>query len=200
MTLIDRIGPPARLLDGLRARYNEPQRHYHTWSHIGALLRHFDIGHVRLYRPKPVLWALFWHDAIYDPTQTDNEEKSAQLLIEEARSELSSDDLSFAAAIIRATAKHELIEGLSRPDSEDMGFFLDIDMSILAALPDVFDTYEANIRKEYAFVPEDNFRAARAGILQSFLERDRIYYTPVFLHAWEAKARGNLRRSIAALS
>lgn len=200
MTLIDRIGPSAKLLDGVRARYQEPHRHYHTWSHIGALLRHFDIGHVRLHRPKPVLWALFWHDAIYDPQRTDNEEMSAQLLIQEARSELSSEDLAFAAAIIRATEKHALTGGIKEAEREDMGFFLDVDLSILAAVPDVFDTYEANIRKEYAFVPEEKYRSARAGILQRFLERDRIYYTPVFLHAWEAKARSNLRRSIAALS
>lgn len=200
MTLVDKIGPPARLIDGLRARYGEPQRHYHTWAHIGALLRHFEIGHVRLHRPKPVLWALFWHDAIYDPTRKDNEEMSAQLLIEEARSELSSDDLAFAAAIIRATATHELIEGLNWRDREDMSFFLDIDLSILAASPDAFAAYEANIRKEYAFVPDEKYKAARAAVLTKFLGRDRIYYTPVFLHAWEAKARTNLRGSIAALT
>lgn len=200
MSSLSRIAPPDSLLDGLKARYGEPKRHYHTWAHIEALLRHFEAGSVTLHRPKPVLWALYWHDAVYDPTRGDNEAVSATLLVEEAREDLSTEDLSFATAIIRATHKHQLIEGLSGEDREDMAFFLDIDLSILAAREDVFDTYEKNIRKEYAFVPEARYREARAGILKTFLERERLYFTPTYLHAWENRARANLRRSIEALS
>jgi predicted metal-dependent HD superfamily phosphohydrolase len=65
---------PAALMEALRQRYYEPQRHYHTWAHVEALLGHYRRWVRSLNRPEPVLWALYWHDAIYDPQRKDNEE------------------------------------------------------------------------------------------------------------------------------
>ena len=191
---------PAARLAGLKARYAEPQRHYHTWAHIEALERHFERLRAHLHRPEPVLWALYWHDAIYDPTAKDNEDRSADLLLKEAADHLSPDDLAFADTIIRATAKHLVPEGLTDQDRADLSLFLDMDLSILAASPRVFDTYEANVRAEYAFVPDDAFRAGRGAILKSFLARERLYFTDVCAADWESPARENLARSIERLA
>ena len=79
---------PAPLLEGLRTRYAEPQRHYHNWLHIEAMLKHFRRWEDEFHRPEPVLWALYWHDAVYDPLAQDNEEQSAQLLEREASGHL----------------------------------------------------------------------------------------------------------------
>lgn len=190
---------PARLLDGLKVRYGEPQRHYHTWDHIGALKRHYDDLAVHWRRPVPVLWALYWHDAIYDPTASDNEELSAQLLEAEGSSVLAEDDLAFAAQIIRATAKHEIPAGLDDADESDLSLFLDTDLSILGAPEPVFDQYEADVRAEYAFVPDEAFRAGRLRILKSFADRETIYFTKVGQKRWDQQARANLARSIARL-
>lgn len=187
---------PAELIEGLKARYGEAQRHYHTWDHIEALKRHFDGLSESWHRPEPVLWALYWHDAIYDPTRADNEELSAQLLEEEGRGHLNDDDLAFAAQIIRATAKHEVPDGLGPEDEHDLALFLDIDLSILGAPDAVFDRYEADVRKEYAFVPEEAFRAGRARILKGFAERREIYFTEEGRLRWDARARSNLQRSL----
>ncbi|MEQ8300785.1 MAG: hypothetical protein RH945_09605 [Hyphomonas sp.] len=190
---------PARLLDGLKARYGEPQRHYHTWDHIGALKRHYDDLSAHWHRPVPVLWALYWHDAIYDPTASDNEELSAQLLEAEGSSVLAEDDLALAAQIIRATAKHEIPSGLDPDDENDLALFLDIDLSILGAPAPVFDQYEADVRAEYAFVPDEAFRAGRLRILNSFADRETIYFTKAGQNRWDQQARANLGRSIARL-
>lgn len=107
--------------------------------------------------------------------------------------------LEEAAVIIEATVKHQLPNGLSGEALEDAALFLDMDLSILATRPDVFDGYEQQIRTEYLFVPEEVYRSARAGILKGFLAREQLYFTTHFRSLWETQPRDNLARSIRAL-
>lgn len=192
-------GPPEALISGLRSRYTEPHRHYHSWAHIEALLRHYHRWEAHLYRPVPVLWALYWHDAIYDPQAKDNEEQSARLLEQDTASHLSAEDIAFAAAIVRATAGHALPAGLREADAADMSLFLDMDLSILGSPESVYDRYELDIRKEYAFVPAEAYRAGRGAFLKDFLKRPRLYFTELAHKEWDAPARANLARAIEAL-
>lgn len=191
--------PSSSLLQDLQARYSEPQRYYHTWDHIQALLGHYSGIVDHLHDPVAVLWALYWHDAIYDPQASDNEDRSADLLNEMAPSELAYQSRNRADAIIRATKRHLIADGLSPNDRADMELFLDIDLSILASSQRAFEVYEDQIRKEYAFVPEAIYVQARKGILKGFLNRDRLFFSDVFHERWEARARENLIRSIETL-
>lgn len=192
-------GAPEALISRLRGLYTEPQRHYHSWAHIEALLRHYRRWEAHLHRPVPVLWALYWHDGIYDPQAKDNEEQSARLLEQDAAGHLPAEDIAFAAAIVRATAGHALPAGLSAADAADMSLFLDMDLSILGAPEPVYDRYEVGIRKEYAFVPVEAYRAGRGAILRDFLTRPRLYFTDLAHTEWDAPARANLARAIEAL-
>lgn len=188
------------LLASLRQRYDEPQRHYHSWAHIEALLRHYETIKSKLNDPDAVLIALYWHDAIYDPMAADNEAKSADLMLEEAQGLLPEDRLKRADTIIRATATHTVPEGVSDADKSDLELFLDIDLSILATPKAVFDQYEQDIRKEYAHVPIDLYRQGRGAVLTTFLERERLYFSDGFFSKWEQTARTNLQTSIDLLS
>jgi predicted metal-dependent HD superfamily phosphohydrolase len=190
---------PEPLIEALRARYSERGRHYHSWGHIEALLRHYRRWEAHFRRPAPVLWALYWHDAIYDPQAKDNEEQSAVLLEREAQGHLPTDDIAFAATIVRATTAHEVPGGLGHENAKDTALFLDLDLSILGAPIHVYDRYETDIRKEYAFVPEPAFRAGRGAILKAFLARERLYLTNLAHAEWDAPARANLTRAMAAL-
>jgi len=190
---------PAALMEALHQRYDEPQRHYHTWAHVEALLGHYRRWVRYLNRPGPVLWALYWHDAIYDPQAKDNEERSAQLLEKEAAGHLSPHDIDFAAAIVRATATHTVPDGLPTHDAEDLALFLDMDLSILGAPEDVYDQYEKDIRSEYAFVPAEAYRVGRGAVLSGFLNRSRLYFTDIAHAEWDAAARSNLARAMRAL-
>lgn len=149
--------------------------------------------------PTTVLWALYWHDAIYDPSSAENERNSALLLREEASGLISTRELDDAAAIIDATAKHAVPSGLTTEQESDLKLFLDIDLSILGQRDEVFDDYEAAIRQEYSFVPLELYKAGRISILQGFLNRDRLFFTDTFHELWEKKARENLKRSISDL-
>jgi predicted metal-dependent HD superfamily phosphohydrolase len=193
------IEPPPHLINGLRKRYGEPHRAYHNWSHIEALLKHFHAHRGLVNAPTTVLWALYWHDAIYDPSSAENERNSALLLREEASGLISTRELDDAAAIIDATAKHAVPSGLTTEQESDLKLFLDIDLSILGQRDEVFDDYEAAIRQEYSFVPLELYKAGRISILQGFLNRDRLFFTDTFHELWEKKARENLKRSISDL-
>ena len=176
----------------LAACHTEPHRHYHTMDHITAVLCHLE----DLHSSTPVArLAAFFHDAVYDPTRSDNEEQSAELA-HEVLTALDRPEADDVAAIVRATAKHELPTDAPR----ETAAFLDADLAILGARAEVYDTYAANIRAEYAHIADDDFRTGRRTVLEGFLSRDRLFFTTAGQAKFEAAARGNLRREIQQLS
>jgi predicted metal-dependent HD superfamily phosphohydrolase len=142
---------------------------------------------------------LYWHDAIYDPTASDNEARSANLLRNDAAGILPEEEIEAAAQIIRATEKHCIPDGVDPALRSDMGLFLDLDLSILGQPRKIFDAYEAAIKKEYGFVPMEAYRKGRSAVLKSFLGRPQLYFTNEIRLLWENTARENLARSIDAL-
>jgi predicted metal-dependent HD superfamily phosphohydrolase len=178
-------------LDDLVARYGEPHRRYHDLSHIEACLRVFDEHRGLAERPGEVIAALLFHDAIYDPTRTDNEARSAAL----ARSVLvdaSDDSIARIAAAIEATASHEAHDA-------DARLVLDVDLSILGSDAITYDAFERAIRAEYAHVPDDAFRIGRTAVLARFEARSPIFHTEGLRAQLEAPAHANLARTIASL-
>ena len=58
--------------------YNKVDRHYHNLNHISNCLAEFDsVGKSAFDYPMESELALWYHDFIYFPTLTDNEEKSS---------------------------------------------------------------------------------------------------------------------------
>jgi predicted metal-dependent HD superfamily phosphohydrolase len=74
-----------------------------------------------------------------------------------------------------------------------------VDLSIPGREAEVFWRYEGDIRKEYAWVPEDLFRRERVKILRGFLDRPQIYYHQEYREKFETQARSNLEQAIARL-
>ena len=192
-------GVPEGVLIDLRQRYAEPQRAYHTWSHIEALLALFSEVSHRLHDSKSVMYGILFHDAVYDPTRGDNEDKSADLLRSLGPEVLDEATKARAVRLVLATKAHAVPSGVPLEEAEDAAIFLDMDLSILAAPIDQFDAYERNIRAEYAHVPDESFRVGRGRVLQEFISRDRL-----FLSAWgharfAVNARQNLQRSLQSI-
>ena len=176
--------------DELVALYSEPHRHYHDLTHLDACLIAFDEHRELAARPGEVLAALLFHDAIYDPTRSDNESRSAEL----ARTVLegaSTESLDRIAHAIEATRTHDAA------GDPDVALVLDVDLSILGAEPETYDAFERAIRREYAHVPDALFASGRRAVLEGFARRDRIYVTRDFHDALDARARANLARAIA---
>lgn len=189
---------PAALVDELRKRHAEPQRHYHDWTHVEALLRHFESVKERIADREAVLYAILFHDSVYDPRAKDNERRSAALLLE-SDPPIGATSLALAHRMIVATEGHVMPDELDPRALEDCAHFLDMDLAILGADAERFDIYEDQVRREYAHVPEDAFRKGRAQVLRTFLARERLYFSEWGQQRFERRARENCRRSIAAL-
>ena len=180
----------------LEAAYAEPHRRYHTRRHIEDCLEKLEAwpglspGERRLLE-----WAIWWHDAVYDPRASDNEARSAELAARELPAlGATPAEVGEVARLIRLTAGHQV------PEGDDMGAVLvSIDLSILAAEPRAYDDYAQAVREEYAHVPQEAWRAGRAAVLQRFLDAPVIFPDPEFRASFEAQARANLAREIASL-
>ena len=187
-------GDPARLFAQLASAYAEPRRAYHNAHHIADCLEQLDSARALAQRPDEVETAMWFHDAVYDPRAKDNEARSAAWAVQAlAEAEIANDNAERVAALILAT-KHD-----REPDGADGALLLDVDLSILGREPEAFAAYDRAIRKEYAWVPEADYRAGRAAILESFLRRPVIYRTEFFRNRLEAQARDNLQSCIARL-
>lgn len=178
--------------DALIAAYNAPGRHYHNLAHIRdclAKLAHVDgLSDAERDILSEAIW---WHDVVYDPTRADNEELSAQL----AEAYVGPDIAREVGRLIRLTKTHQ-VERTDRLGA----ILISIDLSILGAEPARYDAYAAAIRREYAHVPDSDYRAGRAGVLRQFAARPFIFPDAGFAEAYDRQARENLARELAALS
>lgn len=180
--------------DLLVRSYSDATRHYHTTQHLAECLELFDQVRSHAEHPAEVEVALWCHDAIYVPTQDDNEQCSAVLARDLSRLiGLTSESERRIEGLVMATQPG----GLSTPTADEQ-LLMDIDLSILAASPARFSEYEAQVRMEYAHVPEAVFRRERARILNYLLIRPAIYGSAPLRHL-ESAARANLQHSIDAL-
>jgi predicted metal-dependent HD superfamily phosphohydrolase len=136
--------------------------------------------------------SLWFHDAIYDPRQHDNEKQSARWAVQVAQKiGLSLNIAERLRSLILAT-RHDAI-----PETPDAKTLVDIDLAILGTSEERFDLYERQVRQEYHWVSEDEFCQARRQILNRFLARPVLYNTTYFQERFEHQARTNLLRSIA---
>jgi pantetheine-phosphate adenylyltransferase len=187
-------GNGIEMWEELLSAYMDDSRHYHNWKHVTDMATEFkDVEHF-LRNPLAVEMAIWYHDAVYDAKSRDNEEKSAELAKKAvAKMGLSDSFGSQVATLIMAT-KHATL-----PPDRDAQFLVDLDLAILGKSEKEFDEYELNVRKEYEWVPWEEFASKRAQILQSFLDRHSIYSTQFFRDRYESVARKNIARSIAKL-
>lgn len=179
----------------LARRYGEPRRAYHTLTHIGAMLAVVEEFAGAASDPLALRLAVWFHDAIYDARRTDNEAESARYargVLETAA--LPPSTLDAVERLILATKTHE-----AAPDDPDAALLLDADLAVLGAAPTDYDRYAQAIRKEYDWVPEERYRDGRRKVLESFLERPRLYHTPALFERLEQAARANLKRESEAL-
>jgi predicted metal-dependent HD superfamily phosphohydrolase len=166
--------------------YAEPQRAYHTLQHLEECLCTLDEAKVTGLVAKPDLieMALWFHDAVYDPQGSENEELSVQMALEAlGNTEMTRE----VARLIMLTKAHQ------PGDGADDAWIIDIDLAIFAQPMKRVLEYERQIRAEYAWVPEEVYVEKRAEILHGFLHRPRIYLTTWARERFESLARENLR-------
>lgn len=180
----------ARLLK----RWSEAQRRYHGLRHLSAMLLFINEFATHAEDPDAVRLAAWYHDAIYDPRASDNEERSAVL----AESELaglgqSGERVAEVARLVRLSAGHDPAQG-----DRNGELLNDADLLVLSSPAEAYVSYVNAIREEYAHVPDDAFRAGRAAILDALLAAPRLYRLDA-LAPLEDAARRNLTAELSLL-
>jgi predicted metal-dependent HD superfamily phosphohydrolase len=178
--------------DALIAAYTAPGRHYHDLRHIEDCLAALaGVDNLSAAERDILTEAIWWHDVVYDATRSDNEERSAELAEQHIRPDLRPE----VGRLIRLTKSHQV-----EPGDRLGAILISIDLSILGAEPARYDAYAATIRKEFAHVPDSDYRAGRSRVLSQFAARPVIFPDAAFAATHDRRARENLARELASLS
>ena len=163
------------------ARYSEPHRHYHTLEHVEEVLAVVDdLGGTR-----DVEWAAWLHDVIYDVHAPDSEARSAGYAAEVlAQLRVPDDEIGEVQRLIELSARHDVVAG-----DKNGAVFVEADLAILSSEPTRYDRYVRDVRREFAHLDDDVWRAGRVEVLRSLLSR-----------VTDERARSNLTRELDALS
>ena len=171
--------------------YNRRSRNYHNLAHISQML--FDASHISEDDIDDRLGAaIFYHDFVYEPGASDNEEKSAA----KARSVLVDTRLSSVAdevaEAILAT-KHHISE------IPWIQCLINIDLLVLSDPWPYYCTYIASIRHEFAAFSDEQFFEGRIRFLEKMLSREFIYYSVGNIFCDEEAARENMTKELDIL-
>ncbi|MEH2147030.1 HD domain-containing protein [Nostoc sp.] len=175
--------------------YSTSGRYYHTLKHIDRVLSTIQILQGYTSNLAAVQLAAWFHDVVYDTEAEDNEKRSADYAWE-LLSDLGIPEstINTVTRLILNTKDHQ-----AAVDDYDSQVLLDADLAILATNSVQYEEYAHAIRQEYGWVAEAEYITGRQQVLERFLLRSRIYFTPLMSEFAEPSARGNIQGEIQSL-
>lgn len=174
----------------LKRAYAERHRKYHDAEHVRHCLIEFGTVWRVLREPSAVEMAIWFHDAVFVPGASDNEDRSAKLAQEMLWAGGVSDEMRMRVADLIMATKHD---GKLSPRDPDAIMLADIDLSPLGAHPKLFDENAQLIRREMRMSNEEFFRK-QALFFEKLFQRKSIYGTDFFYDKCERQARKNIKR------
>lgn len=170
-------------------KYCESHRSYHTLQHLQDLFELKD-QYAEIMKDHLVIdLAIFFHDIIYDPKSSSNEEDSVKLFLLRLTEFLESETLLKVATYIQATKQHDVMES----SDNDLKLFIDLDMSILGRNREEYEAYASKIRFEYSFVNPEIYCEKRSAFLEKFANQTNpIFASKLLRERFESRARENL--------
>lgn len=181
--------------DEIRRRYTGTARHYHNLQHIGQMLQLATQHRDQLQDWDNVVFAIFYHDVVYNVFRKDNEARSADMADKRlATLCVTADRIQVVRELIKATHKHEVPANASY--ASDLNWFLDFDMSILGTPWEQYEVYARQVRKEYRLYPDLMYNPGRRSFLQHTLQAAHIFHTPYFSQQYTDTARANMQREL----
>lgn len=133
-----------------------------------------------------VALALYFHDAVYVPGASDNEEKSADLF---------SSLITTKTEYLKEVVINMIMTTKTHQKTEIFYYDLisDIDMAILGSNSEEFDLYERNIRDEYSQFEDSAYYPKRKKFLLDCI-RNGVYNMPDFQAMYHDKMIANITR------
>ena len=182
------------LRDALLAAYADPARGYHDTRHLTEVLDRLD----ELGGPAtalPVVLAAWFHDAVYDGRPGAEDRSAAWAERELPGAGVDAATVTEVARLVRLTEHH-------RPADGDVagGLLSDADLAILASGDERYAAYVADVRRDYAEVPDELFALGRAAVLRDLLGKPHLFHSPTARARWEGRARANITQELAALT
>jgi len=177
----------------LRRRLGGPDRRFHNLLHIRDCLHRFDEVASLLVDRDAVEVALWFHDAVYAPSDGDNERRSAELFLAASKGA----DPAFrrrVCGLILAT-RHQ-----GPAHSNDRRFIEDIDLAGFGAPWEEFMRHGALLREEFAAQSDAQYHAGQVYFLEGLKRRPWFFATDYFRDRYEAKAQENLDRLLVLLT
>jgi predicted metal-dependent HD superfamily phosphohydrolase len=179
----------------LLTRWSEPHRAYHDAAHLRAVLDAVDLLAGHAVDPAAVRLAAWFHDAVYEGEAGADEEASAVLAERVLPSVgVPRDRVAEVARLVRLTAGHD-----PEPGDADGAVLCDADLAVLGSDPEDYAAYVAAVRRDYAAVPDEAFRAGRAAVLERLLGLDPLYRTATARRLWADRAAANLSAELDRL-
>ncbi len=184
-----------KLWTEIEKNYSGRKRYYHTLQHLDDLLAQLVKVKEEIQNWESTLFALYYHDIIYNPLQSNNEEKSAALAENRMRqASVPENVIQLCKKQILATKSH-----LASGDS-DVNYFTDADLSVLGQPWKIYSLYYRNVRKEYSIYPDFVYNPGRKKVLHHFLSMERIFKTRFFYDRFEAQAKENIQNELNLLN
>lgn len=187
----------AALFNDIIAHYEGDGRFYHNLEHIQNVLGFTLDMRDQAKDLTAIQLAAWFHDVIYHPQATDNEEKSAAYAVtalKQLDGQIPPALIETVRQLVLATKTHQV-----PADDGDGRILIDADLATLASPQEQYDRYTNAIRQEYGDVPESVYRPTRAALLNRFLQRQRIFLTDEMFASRENPARRNMEREIREL-
>lgn len=171
---------------------NKPNLYYHNYKHVLNILHFAEKENIILEDYQKL--AIFFHDAIYNPKNKDNEIKSSLLLTTLFSSEnIDKEKLKKSSNIIMDTEKHFS----NRKVFEYSEIVLDLDLSSFCQDFNSFNYDSIKIKTEYNFVPHNEFIDKRKKLLESLLYMRTIFRTEYFISKYDNIARDNIKEYLS---
>ncbi len=173
--------------------YSRSDRHYHNLAHLNSILTELKIHQDKFSNWDTIIFAIVYHDFVYNTLKSNNEERSAEAAIKSLNLISFPEKLTdFCSHLILSTKKHE-------PGDSETNLFTDADLSILGSDSRTYALYSKQIRREYSIFPDLVYNPGRKKVLTHFLNLNTIYKTKEFSDKYELTARANLQTELNAL-
>lgn len=173
----------------LASYYQESHRAYHNLVHIWNFLKLLDLHQDKIMSNALFELAVWYHDIIYNTKNKDNEYQSAQLFQQRFLNILTASQIQYVDRLIMSTAGHH-----PKVEENDVYWFLDFDLAILATDYSIYQQYSEAIWQEYkSSYIKILYKMGRKKVLKNFLSREKLYFSSFFYQTYEEKARKNIQ-------
>jgi predicted metal-dependent HD superfamily phosphohydrolase len=173
--------------------WSQPHRRYHDLAHLAAVLG--LVGALPgATDPDAVRLAAWYHDVVYEPERSDNEQVSAARARAGLRGLVPDARVDEVERLVLLTAGHD-----PAPDDANGAVLCDADLAVLAGPPEAYAAYASAVREEYGHLPDDEFTTGRIAVLEHLLALPALYRTPEAAARWAEPAAANLTAELSLL-